>query len=145
MPTTAIINDTRRMLTLISLVGRRAKNEPQCGLRHFTETDKAAFDAAHDELAVALHLMVAHFAGSVDHHNGRDEHSRDTRDLPGFTLDAVTNLDDDALEVLGEMVKRSLCAGVDTSPLVLGRKWRDDVIATSWRVLLANHEDKFDK
>jgi hypothetical protein len=81
----------------------------------------------------------------VEHHNGREERYSDTLNLPGFTLDALTNLDDDVLEVLGEMVKRSLAAGVETSALVLGGKWRDDVIATSWRVLLANHEDRFDK
>jgi hypothetical protein len=66
MPKAPITNDTRRMLTLISLVGWRAKNENQCGLRHFNEADRAAFNAAHEELATALHFVISHFSGSVE-------------------------------------------------------------------------------
>ncbi|OZM70696.1 hypothetical protein CFN78_23775 [Amycolatopsis antarctica] len=66
----------------------------------------------------------------------------DRRQLPNFTLEFITNLTDDAITALGEMVKLSLGVGDKADPTVLGKHWIDDVTATCWRLKLADYEDR---
>lgn len=54
----------------------------------------------------------------------------DQRQLPDFTLEFVSNLSDDVITVLGEMVKRSLHLGSKADPTTSGRQWVDETAAT---------------
>jgi hypothetical protein len=136
------MDDNYRLIKLISLVGWTHPTENKCGLRFASDADRNGLT---DSEGTAGHVMCAHYAGAVEYHQGKTsfEQELDRRQLPDFTLEFVTNLSDDAVAVLGEMVKQSLSLGKKADPVVLGRQWVDDITATCWRLVLANREDRF--
>jgi hypothetical protein len=137
-----VMDDNYRLIKLISLVGWAHPTENRCGLRYGSD---AARDRLTDDEQTAGHMMCAHYAGAVAYHQGNTDfdHKLDRRQLPDFALEFVTNLSDDAIAVLGEMVQMSLEIGRKANPAVLGRQWVEDVTETCWRLELANHDDRF--
>lgn len=126
------MDDNYRLLKLLSLVVWTY--EKRCGLRFQNEADQAHLN---EETAAALHKVCEWYAGAVRHHC-EGGFTLDARQLPEFTLAAVTTLPSDIIDLLGGMVKESLGLGEGAHAAALGRLWLDDVIATAWRSALAN-------
>jgi hypothetical protein len=125
------MDDNYRLLKLLSLV--IWTYEKRTGLRFQAEADKALLA---EETAAALHNVFMWYAGAVRYHRDGGD-SLDARQLPDFALDAVTNLPNDVIDLLGGMVKHTLGLGRANAP-VLGRLWLEDVTATAWRLVVAN-------
>jgi hypothetical protein len=136
------VDDDYRLIKLISLIGWAHHGENKVGLRYFADGDHQRLT---EDEQTAGHMMMAHYSGAVQYHRGDREFNieLDRRNLPDFSLVFVTNLSDEAVVLLGEMVARSLGASNHINPRVLGQRWVDDVIATCWRVQLAGYEDRF--
>ncbi|MFF5992895.1 hypothetical protein [Prauserella flavalba] len=136
------MDDDYRLIKLISLVGWAHPAENKCGLRYSTDADESRLSETE---RTAGHMMCAHYSGAVEYHQGNTdvEQTMDRRQLPDFTLEFVSNLTDDAIVALGEMVKLSLGVGDKADPAVLGKHWIDDVTTTCWRLKLADYEDRF--
>jgi hypothetical protein len=121
------MDDGYRLIKLISLVGWTEPAENKCGLRFISDADR---DRLTDDEQTAGHMMCAHYAGAVEYHRGRinSSHELDRQQLPGYTLEFATSLSEDAIAVLGGMVKRSLGLGDKANAGVLGRQWVDDAM-----------------
>lgn len=128
------MDDNYRLLKLLSLVVWTY--EESGGLRFQDEADEALLT---EEMAAALHNVCSWYAGAVRYH--RDgSHPLDARQLPDFALDAVTNLPNGVIDLLGGMVKHTLGLGSANAP-ALGRLWLEDVTATAWRLVVANKDE----
>jgi hypothetical protein len=126
------MNDNYRLLKLLSLVAWTYEN--RCGLKYQSEVDKAHFG---EDTAAALNNVCGLYPDAVKHY--RDgSHVLDAQQLPEYTLEAVTTLSSDVIDVLGGMVKESLGVLGRADAAALGRLWLEDVTATAWRLVLAN-------
>ena len=136
-------DDNHRLIRLISLVAWMS--DDRVDLRFLNDADRTRLT---EDEQTAGHEMFLYYFGAVVYHqaNGDSRHELDRRLLPDFTLAFVTNLSDDAVAALGEIVGSSLLApAAGVNPAVLGRQWVDDVSATCWRLKLAGHEDDWSR
>ncbi len=134
------MDDDYRLIKLISLVGWTDPAENKCGLRFASDAER---DRLTEDEQTAGHLMCAHYAGAVQYHQGDTREVLDRQQLPDCALEFVSNLSDGAVALVGEMVGRSLFLSPRTNLGVVGKQWVEDVTATSWRLKLANYQDRF--
>jgi hypothetical protein len=151
------MDDHLRLLRLISLIAWA--EEHQGGLRFWDESQEHQWrmmptvqvnelvqgqeptphelDAAQDVLS----RLCDWYVGAVAHHGDPDRYSTDARELPGFALEAIHQLPDSVLVVLGGMIRQSLGLGDKADEKRLAQLWADDVTATSWRLLVASRQN----
>ncbi len=154
------MDDRQRLLRLISLVawaGEPGSNS--CGLRFSSEEKRrqwyspdTAWVAAHKQGEVApvpegvtirtrLWRLTSWYTGAVWAGNDPTSGDIDTRQLSAVALAALDGLPDDTLAMLGGMVLSSLGIGFDADELEVARRWAEDVRATAWRLVVAEHKD----
>jgi hypothetical protein len=150
------MDDRQRLLRLVSLVawaGEPGSNT--CGLRFASTADEqqwhgptadwvARLDRGEvtpepegGDVYVALWRLTSWYAGAVWSGNDPATGDLDTREFPGVAYHAVDNLPDDALAVLGRMVRTWLNFNFNVDEVDLARRWAEDVKATAWRLLVA--------
>jgi len=156
------MDDRQRLLRLVSLVawaGEPGSNS--CGLRFTSEkkrqqwygTDES-WVAAHEQGGAApppegvtirakLWRLTSWYTGAVWTGNDPTSGDIDTRQLPAVALAALEGLPEDTLAILGRMVLNSLGIGFDVDEIGAAHRWAEDVKATAWRLLIAEHEDIF--
>ncbi|MDI2029852.1 hypothetical protein QFW96_14570 [Saccharopolyspora sp. TS4A08] len=138
-----IRNDVRTDLTqLIDLASLLvwSDDDNKCGVRHHTEDQKKALDAAEERLA--LHGLGQHIAGAGEwleepHVNG--DAFADAMDLPLIAFNVAAGCSEPVRSVLGEIIARESVVGLwnehtSTSPLQVFDAWAEQVRAVSIRL-----------
>ncbi|MCK9904752.1 hypothetical protein MXD63_32525 [Frankia sp. Cpl3] len=78
-----------------------------------------------DEVRAALWRLTSWYAGAVRSGNDPATGDIDTREFPGVAYHAVDSLPDDALAVLGRMVRTWLNFNFDVDEVGLARRWAE--------------------